>query len=60
MDTEPDFASMHNVLVRSPDRYGFPLEKMIKRADELYQTIPINRVLRLCEPDLYKLISANE
>lgn len=60
VDTEPEFAAMHNVLVRAPDRYGFPLEKMIKRADELMSSVPINRVVKLSETSLFKLISANE
>ncbi len=51
---------MHNVLVRAPERYGFPLEKMINRADDLLNQVPINRVVKLCDQALFKLISANE
>jgi hypothetical protein len=60
MNTEADFAALHNVLVRAPERHGFPLEKLIAKADFLFLTVPIGRVLNLCDPALFQLISANE
>lgn len=60
LTTEADFASLHNILVRAPEKYGFPFEALLLRADQLYKEISPEKVLSLCSTELYALIEKSE
>mmetsp|Transcript_11339 Transcript_11339/g.19028 ORF Transcript_11339/g.19028 Transcript_11339/m.19028 type:complete len:448 (-) Transcript_11339:58-1401(-) len=56
---ECDFASVHNILVRAPSKFGFPLEEIIATADVLFARTPVKKLKTLCDLELQKLIYLN-
>lgn len=60
MSCECDFAALHNLLVHAPNTFGFPFEKILPRADEFFEKIPINKLKTLCDGELLKLIVNNQ
>ena len=51
---------MHNLLIKAPSKFDFPLEETIARADELYNKLPFSKVLPLCDRGLFKIITCNK
>lgn len=60
LTTESDFAALHNVLVRAPEKYAFPFEILLVQADKLYKEVPPSLVLKVCSPALLELIQKSE
>jgi len=57
LNCECDFSTLHNFLVKSPARNGeFPIEKMVKIADELMLRIPLNKLVANSTGDIKILV----
>lgn len=59
LKAEADFAIIHDVLIKSPHKYGFPFEIVLEKADELYKKLPFTSVLPLCDKNLFRVITCN-
>eukprot|EP01036_Dinobryon_divergens_P022567 gene22563-30832_t len=56
---ECDFAVLHNFLVKSPERYQMPIEKMIKLADKLWSMVPLTSLVASSSADIKILLKSN-
>lgn len=62
LESECDFATIHNVIVKSLERnnnYNFPIERLIRLADTLLQQVPIDSLPMKCDRELHWLIRTN-
>jgi hypothetical protein len=60
LSVECDFSNVHGVLVGATKQYGFPAEKIIAQADALFERTPPEKLKKLCDADLQKLIYYNQ
>jgi hypothetical protein len=60
LETEADFAVLHNLLIKAPSKYDFPVEEMIHKADELLLKLPFTKIIPLCDQKLFKIITCNK
>jgi hypothetical protein len=60
MSAECDFAVIHNLLAKAPSNLGCPIENVIAAADSLFERVPPEKLKKLCDNDIKKLIYYNQ
>jgi hypothetical protein len=56
VQSEPDNAVLHNLLVNAPDTNGFPFEHLLPLADDLFRRFPPHKLAAKCDDELRQLI----
>jgi hypothetical protein len=60
LEMEADFALLHSTLSRAVETYGFPIEELIKSADNLMLQVSLDKIKLLCNQELLQLIDSKK